>query len=231
MWGCHTNPGHKIRRLKHCSNQRKVLFFFAVASSFHGVLRSQGVASPFLSCSMAAWGSKKETEWKPALCRNCRQWLPCVMRGAQAAWKLLVMGDHHIYGALTLFGGQRVLFFCLRLLQLCLVKTSDFSHVGLVRHFACDRWKLRKKKKTSELRSTCTDLTFPVCHEMIDVSHLFFFSFYTAVIFLCLCSTLKAPKQTWREWLQYVHTCTSVSAAYLLQTATLPWYCLECECS
>lgn len=147
MWGCHTNPGHKIRRLKHCSNQRKVLFFFAVASSFHGVLRSQGVASPFLSCSMAAWGSKKETEWKPALCRNCRQWLPCVMRGAQAAWKLLVMGDHHICGALTLFGGQRVLFFCLRLLQLCLVKTSDFSHVGLVRHFACDRWKLRKKKK------------------------------------------------------------------------------------
>lgn len=65
MWGCHTNPGHKIRRLKHCSNQRKVLFFFfAVASSFHRVLRSQGVASPFLSCSMAAWGSKKETEWK-----------------------------------------------------------------------------------------------------------------------------------------------------------------------
>lgn len=75
--------------------------------------------------------------------------LPCRMRAARAAWKLLAVGDHHIYEALTLFGGQRVLFFCLRLLQLCLVKTSDFSHVGLVRHFACDRGKLRKRHLSS----------------------------------------------------------------------------------
>lgn len=41
-------------------------------------------------------------------------------------------------GTLTLFGGQRVLLFRLRLLQLCLVKAADLRHVGLVRHLGCE---------------------------------------------------------------------------------------------
>lgn len=43
-------------------------------------------------------------------------------------------------GMLTLFGGQRVFFFCLRLLQLCLVEAGDLSHVRFVGHFGCKRW-------------------------------------------------------------------------------------------
>lgn len=59
------------------------------------------------------------------------------MRGARTAWINAGYGLRSP-GTLTLFGGQRVLFFGLRLLQLCLVKISYFSHVGLVRHFACE---------------------------------------------------------------------------------------------
>lgn len=44
-----------------------------------------------------------------------------------------------IWETLTLFGGKRVFFFRLCLLQLCLVETGDFSHVRLVRHFGCER--------------------------------------------------------------------------------------------
>lgn len=44
---------------------------------------------------------------------------------------------------LTLFGGQRVFLFCLRLLQLCLVKTSDLGHVWFVRHFGCGGWHVK----------------------------------------------------------------------------------------
>lgn len=60
------------------------------------------------------------------------------MRGAWTAW---INAGYGLQSprALTLFGGQRVLFFGLRLLQLCLVKISDLSHVGLVRHFACEK--------------------------------------------------------------------------------------------
>lgn len=97
--------------------------------------------------------------------------VPGVMRGAWTAW--INAGDGlWSPGALTLFGGQRVLFFGLRLLQLCLVKISDFSHVGLVRHFACEGWNFKKIRKTTEH----SDLPFSVCYELMCLAYIYFSS-------------------------------------------------------
>lgn len=106
------------------------------------------MASPFLSCSMAVGENKKKGNENMTIYKNdfyspasslsvIFLTVPGVMRGAWTAWINAGSGLPSP-GVLTLFGGQRVLFFGLRLLQLCLVKISDFSHVGLVRHFACE---------------------------------------------------------------------------------------------
>lgn len=50
-------------------------------------------------------------------------------------------------GTLTLFGGKRVLLFCLCLLQLCLVKAANLCHIGLVRHLGCEKQGQEKYKK------------------------------------------------------------------------------------
>lgn len=67
-------------------------------------------------------------------------------------WKMHQGLTEKTEGTLTLFGGQRVFLFCLRLLQLCLVKTSDLRHVGLVRHFGCKR--CERKQLVSRMSST-----------------------------------------------------------------------------
>lgn len=68
-------------------------------------------------------------------------------------------------GTLTLFGGQRVFLFCLRLLQLCLVETTDLRHVGLVRHFGCEK-RVGGRGGVGGVKNTPehTSLTFSVRH-------------------------------------------------------------------
>lgn len=155
------------KRFKYCDNQRKVLF--AVASQLQFFSRAQksrcGIAFPLLLNGCKRREKKKLSVSRFTFSEYLRGCCSFICYLSVMGWccsnlsltallaELVVFWQHSdkkkskdcleihtcTCETLTLFGGQRVFFFCLCLLQLCLVETGDFSHVRLVRHFGCER--------------------------------------------------------------------------------------------